>query len=345
MLTGLSEPCQPLASHTGTLSYMAGISCGDGEMKQMTIFLGFDAGGTKTDCALLDASGRLIAEASGGPANPLRTGFAKACNALGDTARHALAEARQDAGSVGAICAGIAGAGRPRVARRISSYFSRAFPQAAVRVTTDIEIALEAAIGQGEGLVIVAGTGSAACGRNSVGQTARAGGWGPWIGDAGSAYEIGRRAVEAVLRARDHLGPPTALNEQILRAEETQDWDALIERIARHPDNVFPALFPVVSKVAAAGDAVAREILADAAKSLAYLAQGVIDSLGLRERSFTFAKSGGVFGHSAHFDSALAQELSRIAPAARIEPLRIPPARAAAELARKSVSTGTAHGA
>ncbi|MHB8486980.1 MAG: BadF/BadG/BcrA/BcrD ATPase family protein [Candidatus Acidiferrales bacterium] len=325
----------------------------------MDVFLGFDAGGTKTNCVVLDAAGHFLGEATGGPANPLRVGFAKASFALEDTALRALGEARQETENVRAICAGVAGAGRPRVARRLVSYLSHAFPNAAVRVTTDIEIALEAAIGQDQteggkrnaGVVIVAGTGSAACGRNSTGKTARSGGWGPWIGDPGSAYDIGRCAVGASLRARDLLGPPTALGEKILRAEEadaeipkTQDWDALLERIAKHPDAVFPKLFPVVVEAAAAGDAVAQEILVGAAKSLASLAKAVIDSLGLTDPSFTLTKSGGVFGHSAHLDDALDRELARIAPNARIAPPRISPARAAAELARKSISDSAADG-
>jgi N-acetylglucosamine kinase-like BadF-type ATPase len=325
----------------------------------MDVFLGFDAGGTKATCVVLDAAGHFLGEVTGGPANPLRVGFAKASFALEDTALRALGEARQETESVRAIYAGVAGAGRPRIARRLVSYLSHAFPQAAVRVTTDIEIALEAAIGQDDldsgkpnaGVVIVAGTGSAACGRNSAGKTGRAGGWGPWIGDPGSAYDIGRRAVEAALAARDHLGPPTTLGEGILRAEEAdaetpkaQDWDALLERIAKHPDAVFPKLFSVVVEAAAAGDAVAQEILVSAAKSLAGLAKAVIDSLGLADQPFTLTKSGGVFGHSAHLDDALDQELTRIAPNARIAPPRISPARAAAELARKSISDIAADG-
>jgi len=319
----------------------------------MTVFLGFDAGGTKTTCVVLDAAGHLLAETSGGPANPLRVGFAKASFALEDTARRALAEARQETENVRAICAGVAGAGRPHIARRLVSYLSHAFPQASVRVITDIEIALEAAIGQDDlnsgkptaGIVIVAGTGSAAYGRNSVGKTARAGGWGPWIGDPGSAYDIGRRAVEATLRARDHLGRPTALNEKILHAEEAEDWDVILERIAKHPDAVFPKLFPVVIEVAAAGDAVAQEILAVAAKSLASLAEAIVDSLGLMGQPFTLTKSGGVFGHSDHLDASLDRELSRIAPNAHIAPPRISPARAAAELARKSIKDLAVDGA
>jgi N-acetylglucosamine kinase-like BadF-type ATPase len=310
----------------------------------MSLFLGFDAGGTKTDCTLIDSAGRLLAETRGGGANPMRAGFARACDVLGETARRVLAEAGRNAESVGAICAGIAGAGRPRVARRIMSYFKHAFPHSAVRVVTDIELALSAAVGDGPGVVIIAGTGSAVGGRNAAGQVARSGGWGPWIGDDGSAYDVGRRAVKAALRARDGLGPATLLGDKILLAQETHDWQVVLGRIAKRPDSVFPPLFPLVTASAVAGDIASQEILASAGKSLAVLAASVVTTLSMQNQSFLIAKSGGVFSEPSQLESVLSAELFRVAPNATIEPLRVSPARAAAELARKSVAAAVAHG-
>ncbi|MGB7083249.1 MAG: BadF/BadG/BcrA/BcrD ATPase family protein [Candidatus Acidiferrales bacterium] len=310
----------------------------------MSLFLGFDAGGTKTDCILIDSAGRLLAETRGGGANPMRAGFARACDVLGETAQRALADAGRNAENVGAICDGVAGAGRPRVARRIKSYFLHAFPHAAVRIVTDIELALSAAAGDGPGVVIIAGTGSAVGGRNAAGQIARAGGWGPWIGDDGSAYDVGRRAVKAALAARDGVGPATLLGEKILIAQETHDWQVVIGRIAKRPDSVFPPLFPLVTASAVAGDIVSQEILAHAGKLLAVLAANVITALGMQNQPFLIAKSGGVFSEPSQLESVLSAELFRVAPKAQIEPLRVSPARAAAELARKSVAASVAHG-
>ena len=310
----------------------------------MSIFLGFDAGGTKTDCVLMDSAGRLVAETRRGGANPMRAGFARACDVLGEAAQQVLSEAHRDPDTVRAICAGVAGAGSSRVARRITSYLSRAFPNASIRVITDIELALSAAAPEGAAVVIIAGTGSAVGGRDSAGKTIRAGGWGPWLGDDGSAYDIGRRAVKAALRARDGIGPPTALSEKILLAQETHDWQVVLGRIAKHPDSVFPPLFPVAAESALAGDVVSQDILASAGKALAQLAASVIANLGLQNESFLIAKSGGVFAEPSQVESVLSAELSRIAPRARIEALHVPPARAAAELARQSAVASVAHG-
>jgi N-acetylglucosamine kinase-like BadF-type ATPase len=310
----------------------------------MSLFLGFDAGGTKTDCTLIDSAGRLLGEARGGGANPMRAGFARACDVLGETAQRVLADAGRNAENIRGICAGIAGAGRPRVARRMKAYFTNAFPHAEVRVVTDIELALNAAAEEGPVVVIIAGTGSAVGGRNAAGQVARAGGWGPWIGDDGSAYDVGRRAVKAALAARDGVGPATTLGDKILLAQETHDWQVVIGRIARRPDSVFPPLFPLVTAAAIAGDVVAQEILAHAGSLLATLAGRVVTSLSLQNEVFLIAKSGGVFSEPSQLESVLSAELFRVAPKARIEPLRISPARAAANLARKSVAASVAHG-
>ena len=302
----------------------------------MNYFLGFDGGGTKTECVLLDEGNRVLARGVAGPSNPLRAGYAKTWFALSAAADAVLAKQHLKTKDIIGICAGLGGAGTPRVARRVATFFAHAFPQAAVQVTTDLEIALEAAVGAGEGVVLIAGTGSVAYGRNAAGQTARAGGWGPWVGDEGGAFDIGRRAIRAVRRGRDHLGPPTLLAERVLTPVECPNWNALMERIARNPDDVFPRIFPLVAEVADAGDAPAREILLEAALALSDLARAVAEALGLRDRSFLLAKAGGVHGRSAILDHAVDAHLAHFAPKARIERLRTAPGLAAAHRARRA---------
>src|SRR6202790_4893483 len=177
----------------------------------MQNLIGFDGGGTKTECVVLDARGKIIGEGRGGPSNPLRCGFDAAFRSLSQAATEALKTAGLRTNSFSGVCAGLAGAGRRNVVRRVLVYLAEEFPHAVVQVTTDYEIALEAAAAQGPGVVLIAGTGSAAYGRNAEGETARAGGYGPWVGDEGSAFEIGRLAVAAVARTRDQARPITLL--------------------------------------------------------------------------------------------------------------------------------------
>jgi N-acetylglucosamine kinase-like BadF-type ATPase len=84
-------------------------------------------------------------------------------------------------------------------------------------VVNDALIALVAGAGENPGVVLVAGTGSIAYGRDARGRAARAGGWGYLLGDEGSGFWIGRRALLSVVRHADGRGPFTMLTELVLR--------------------------------------------------------------------------------------------------------------------------------
>src|SRR5277367_4213046 len=306
-----------------------------------TYFLGFDGGGTKTDCVLADAEGRVVARASAGPSNPLRSGYTRSWFSLSDAADSVLKQEKIHAGHIRGICAGLGGAGRSGVARRVTTFFERGYPNAEVRVTTDLEIALEAAFGDAEGIILLAGTGSAAFGRDANGRTARAGGRGPWFSDEGSAFDIGRRGVQAVALAEEHRGPETALSGKLFEFNQCRNWDQLGEQITKNADSVFPKTFALVAKVAEEGDAVARGILAEAAGSLAGLVVCVANELGWRDRDVSVAKVGGRNGRSKYFDAAIDAAVKKAIPRVVNVPVEITPAEAAVRMA---VRFGSAKG-
>ena len=297
--------------------------------------LGFDGGGTKTDCILLDATGAVIGEGRGGPANPLGSGYDGAFSSLREAATEAITAAKIRPADITRVCAGLAGAGRRSVVRRIMTFLSQEFPAALAQVATDYEVALEAAAGSGPGVVLIAGTGSVAYGRNAAGETARAGGYGPWIADEGSAFEIGRRAVSAVARARDADAPATVLTEMISAALDCPDWDDLMLRIMKNPDDVFPKLFPVVAAAANSEDHAAKEILFASAIGLGNLATIVVRRLGMKAQQFPLVKCGGVFGRSRMLDTLLDSVLASGALRAKISRLEISPAAGAARMAKR----------
>ena len=298
-------------------------------------FLGFDGGGTKTDCVLADASGAFVAKSAAGPSNPLRAGYSSAWRALSKAADAVLVQQHLKPGDVRGVCAGIAGAGRESVARRAVESLQRRFPSARVEVTTDLAITLEAALGEREGIVLVAGTGSAAFGRNANGRTSRAGGYGPWLSDEGSAFDIGRRALAAVVLADERRGPSTALSDQLYKWLDCKEWDDVVAAAMRKPDEVFPRMFPLVAKSAGEGDSVSRKILLGAAESLAELVGSVVERLEMRNRQISIALAGGTIGRSEFFDGALRAALHRITPRAHIVSLEMTPAEAAARRAAR----------
>jgi len=306
---------------------------------EASYLLGLDGGGSKTEAVLADRNGRVIARAFAGPSNPLRTGYARAWFALSEAGDQVLAKAKIHAEQVRAVCAGLGGAGRHGVVRRVAAFLEGSYPNAAIRVTTDLEVALEAAFASGEGMILLAGTGSAAFGRDAAGHTARAGGLGPWVSDEGGAFDIGRRAVRAVALSKEHRGPATALSNRLFEVHRCSHWDSLADQISKNPDDVFPKTFPLVAELADSGDAVSCDIMMGAAAALADLVVAVAHELGWRGRDFPLAKIGGVHGRCKFLDHAIETELDRRAPRACVVGAETSPAEAAVRMAERLIGT------
>ena len=106
--------------------------------------------------------------------------------------------------------------------------------RARILVTNDALIALVAGAGVGPGVVVIAGTGSIAYGRNAHDEAARAGGWGYILADEGSGFWIGRQALRAVVRAADGRGPATALTPLVLEFFGVTRAEQLVREVYRH---------------------------------------------------------------------------------------------------------------
>jgi N-acetylglucosamine kinase-like BadF-type ATPase len=299
----------------------------------MDYVLGFDGGGTKTECVLMDPAGRILARGLSGPSNPSRVGVESATREIEKAADLSLQEARVARNAVAALGAGLAGTGKPEMKERMRASLAGAFPGAAVSIFTDLEIALAAA-GEGPVIVLVAGTGSAAIGRNVEGQIWRTGGQGPRLGDDGSAFDIGSRAVARAMKEREQLGTDSTLGMKILEQLGCASWAELQQRAALQPDDVFPSVFPVVAAAADAGDPAAREILLQAADELSSLVNTVAEHSSLGGENIMIVKAGGTVGRCAFFDMQLDTALKWALPQAQIGGLRMSPAEAAARAAR-----------
>jgi N-acetylglucosamine kinase-like BadF-type ATPase len=304
----------------------------------MQYVLGFDGGGTKTECVLLDSQQQIRATTRSGASNPFRIGHEAATAALTEAAQSAAREAGIELREISALCAGLAGVGSSQSHEEMQRQISNAFPNTKIRLITDLELSL-AAIAQPAAIVLVAGTGSSALGRDSEGHTARAGGHGPLLSDQGSAFDVGRLAVAAAVRERDRTGADSAIGAEILRLLKFSSWTELRDRARVAPDEVFPRAFPVVAKAAEAGDDHAKLLLSNAAKEIALLVEALVERLQLRDSAVYIAKTGGMISNSKYFDIQLDTELTKIAPHATIGLLPVLPAEAAARLALELISS------
>jgi N-acetylglucosamine kinase-like BadF-type ATPase len=236
----------------------------------MKLFGGIDGGQTATAAVVGAEDGRILGRGEAGPADeiaqpPDSTRMRDALqNALGAALRSAHLEADAPFVSVVAGVSGYEGrvyGAQPKVnAQKFS-------------LVHDASVAHAAALGGRPGVTVVCGTGSSACGLNDEGETIVLGGWGYLFGDEGSAFWIGRRALQRAMRDAD-VGLPSQLREP-LRAHFGRESERAIARALyageiRRTD--VAAFAPRALALAREGIADARSIVEQAADALASLA-------------------------------------------------------------------------
>jgi len=321
-------------------------------------YLGIDGGGTKTTCAVGDES-RLLATATAGPSNIVRVGETQARESLQQSVRQACAAAGITPAQVSHTCVGGAGAARPELAEIVRRSLAEILPTP-IDVVGDMQIALEAAFDTGPGVIVNAGTGSFAYGRDQQGTTVRAGGWGFAIGDEGSAHWIGRAAINAVLRAADprpvdfRLSDPKSLarREEVLESESSQPsslsaalqkaWGVTsLSDLARAANSIPPPDFAALFlAVAASQDVLALQVLSSAGRELAQIAATVVHRLFQKSETgpVPVAMTGGVFRHAPLTRGDFCNELRRLDPRVEINPQVVDPVEGALKMARRSAA-------
>jgi N-acetylglucosamine kinase len=294
--------------------------------------LGIDVGGTKTVCLLADERGEVIAQGRDEGANLQGAGELALEKVLHSVMEKTLAE-RGVFPAV--ICLGIAGVDRAADEAVVRGIMKRIGYKAKILVVNDALIALQAGVGSEQGIVIVAGTGSIAYGRNSRAEASRAGGWGYVLGDEGSGYWIGRLALRAVVRHADARGRVTSLTPRLLSHFGVERAADLIHKIYHEdvPPSAIAALAKYVQQSRDEGDTVAISILNRAADELITAATAVMTSLDLTEETFSFVLAGGMFHAVPWLCDQLKLMLPSLAPHSRTIRLEAEPALGAVRLA------------
>jgi len=295
----------------------------------MPLYLGIDAGGTKTDCALSNGA-ELLGQATGQSCKLARVSRAKARENLQSVIRDACASARVLPRDVQHVCIGMAGASIPEAVSWAQETVREIIPGATSYVAGDHIIAHRAAFGTSQGVLVISGTGSIAFGRNPGGETARAGGWGPNVSDEGSAYWVGREAVIAALRAYD-LGDSNELLPIVAHAWNVAPEDVI--RLANASEPQFAELAPPIAAAAEKGQASARDITDRAGQALALLGCAVIRRLWPKGAVVPVALGGGVLQGSSVIRQAFKEAMRVKYPEAAVSFAFVRPVLGALEIA------------
>jgi N-acetylglucosamine kinase-like BadF-type ATPase len=260
------------------------------------LFLGVDGGQSTTTALIGDETGRVLGAGQGGPCNHVGAaeGRAKLTHAVGECVARACEQAGLDPEQVRyeAACFGMSGGPDDKEA-----LLAEILPARKLVVTHDGLIALSGATAGDPGIVMIAGTGSFAFGRNAAGQTARAGGWGYIFGDEGGGFDITRQALRASLRFEEGWGPPTGLRDLLTGTTGADSANDVLHRFytREYPRPLIASFSRLVDQAAMQGDRAAIDILHNAAQQLASFIAAIRRQLWNEGEAARVVYIGGVF--------------------------------------------------
>jgi N-acetylmuramic acid 6-phosphate etherase len=317
------------------------------------LYLGIEAGATRTVALLVDEAGTQRGRVEAGPAN-LRLMDERALR------RH-FRELSKTLPRPDALAIGMAGArtesDRARLRRAVADV--AAWKHVPCHVTNDLETALladapppasgDARGGGGAGrtarqgsqalpdaqVLVLSGTGSCCFGRTKEGGTAKVGGWGHLIGDKGSGYEIGLRALKAVVFYFDRDGEWPVLGRRLLRSLMLNEPNDVIGWAQKASKAEIAALAVEVFKAWAERDWIAADILDGALDSLARDAEACARRLVKPDALVEFVLAGSVILRQPRFCRRLTRAIQGRWKHARVRPLQREGAWGAVALARQ----------
>jgi N-acetylglucosamine kinase-like BadF-type ATPase len=306
--------------------------------------MGVDGGATKTLAAVLDLREKQLHVCERGPSNQDAVGAEAAVQELLDAAKQALAHAGVEDGQLGAAVLAIAGTDTDSVERHVREHTDVWI------VVNDVVAAWATATGGGPGVAAIAGTGSNVFGVSGEGEhtrTWRAGGWGHKLGDEGSGYWLGVQSIKAALRDREASGPPTALSDAVPEALGETSIEAVVARVYAEPALTKGEIAKIgiaTARLAAQGDAVARELYERAAAELGEQIAAVIRQTGL-QGDFPVGLIGSAFKAGPVYVEPLTRVIHECAPEARVGTVGMEPVGGSLLLAARACGNGDAIGA
>lgn len=305
----------------------------------LPLFIAVDGGQSSTLAMVMTDKGRIMGAGFAGPSNHVDEpgGPERLRNALDQSIHKALQVSQQNPDQIAGICLGMTGG-----ADLAREWITSRYPNVAVQSYYDYVTSLAGASLANEGVVVIGGTGAVAYGRLDDGQEAKVGGWGYLMGDEGSGYDIGRRALQMAAQASDGRIATTQLLSMIPVQLGLADLGA-IHKMLYSGQITRPQIARLtVSVISAAekGDWAAQQLLDDAAEALAITSLAVLRRLGKMESGLPIFPTGGLFQSNSLLKNAFRKTIAQRVPHIEVKEPAFPPIVGGLLLALKA-----AHGA
>jgi len=260
------------------------------------LILCVDSGSTKTICAIANEKGKVLGLGSAGPSSHYAVSVEKAKENFRVAIRKAVASAGLNNVVFDVGCFGMTALDTKSDHELISSFITSLNIAKKCVIVIDATIAHYAVTNGEPGIVVIAGTGSIAYGVNERGEVAQSGGREWLVSDEGSAYDIAKKGLTAVIRAYDGRGTDTLLVEMFKKHFGVSTFEGILQKIYEDTGkSTIATLAPIITSAAQRGDAVALNILKKAGRELGLATFAVAKRLNMEKERITVGCIGGVF--------------------------------------------------
>lgn len=299
------------------------------------LYLGLDAGATKTKAVLLSSDMKKVAESNSPGANATAIGMDIALKNI-ESVILALSNSIND--NVKA-CLAIAG---------VDSEKSKGMWQEAIATSTklknivnnpiilnDTRAAMRSATKSQDAVVVIAGTGSNCWGINSQGQEVKVGGGAHILGDQGSAYDIGLKILKIVHKNLDGRIPKTKLTKLFFNKFKINNREQLIDLVNKKPWQKadIAQVAPLVEEAAKENDKLAKEVLRESVNEIALMVETAVEKLNFRDKTYDLVTVGSVFNIEKLFKEEIQKRIKDFSPKVNFPKPMFDSATAAAHLA------------
>lgn len=304
-------------------------------MKKNQYIIGIDGGGTKTTVALADLKGKIFKIAKGGPSSPVNVGVKTASKNIAEGIKKILRKEEVISTFIGLAAIQEEPRYKKEILNELKKYkeISQIF-KGKIEIGSDQIVAFRSETDKKDGVLIIAGTGCVAHGWRGH-REFTASGW-HWLADEGSAFWVGQRAFQAVLKNLDERGKKTLLKELAFKELKVKNTEQLLNKVYSEPLKTIPIFSILTDNASKKGDKIAIEILESAGKELALAAKTVLKKLKMEKEEFPLVLVGGMF-KSKMILEIVKKEIKKVAPKANFILPRKEPVIGAIKLANENI--------
>jgi len=288
-------------------------------------YVGYDIGGTNSRALVADEGGRAVGLGQAGAGSYEVVGWDGLEAALHAVTDAALASAGIGSEQIAGAGFGIAGYDWPGERGQHLEAIASLGLDAPFALVNDSMIGLIAGAEEGWGVGIVAGTGGNCWGRDRYGREGHTTGGAAMLGEYGGADTLVPEAICAVSRAFTRRGPATVLTQVFVDAVGALGQEDLLEGLYMGRYELSTSAAPLIFQAAAAGDAVALDLIRWAGRELGSLVVGVVRQLALEHETFEVVQIGSLLRASSLLADTMLATIHDVAPGARLTQLTMPP--------------------